>query len=66
MLGNLDNATIFKKAFTDKLVFEQFIKDILGFEVKVGKIETEKKFEPKIGQIAFELDIFTETVDNGW
>lgn len=63
MLGNLDNETIFKKAFTDKVVFEQFIKDILGLDVKVGKIETEKKFEPKIGQIAFELDIFTETVD---
>lgn len=63
MLGNLDNETIFKKAFTDKVVFEQFIKDILGLDVSVGKIETEKKFEPKIGQIAFELDIFTETVD---
>ena len=63
MLGNLDNGTIFKKAFTDKEVFEQFIKDVLGFEVKVGEIETEKKFEPKIGRIAFELDIFTETID---
>ncbi len=64
MLGNLDNGTIFKKAFTDKVVFEQFIKDVLGFEVRVSKIETEKQFEPKIGQIAFELDIFAETLDN--
>ena len=32
MLGNLDNGTIFKKAFTDTEVFEQFIKDVLGFE----------------------------------
>ena len=63
MLGNLDNGTIFKKAFTDRVVFEQFIKDVLGFEVKVGEIETEKKFEPKIGRIAFELDIFAETTD---
>ena len=63
MLGNLDNGTIFKKAFTDKLVFEQFMKDILGFEVHVSKIETEKQFTPKIGRIAFELDIFAETED---
>lgn len=63
MLGNLDNGTIFKKAFTDKLVFEQFVRDVLGFEVHVSKIETEKQFEPKIGRIAFELDIFAETED---
>jgi predicted transposase/invertase (TIGR01784 family) len=63
MLGNLDNGTIFKKAFTNKLVFEQFIKDILGFEVRVLKIDTEKQFTPKIGRIAFKLDIFAETTD---
>jgi hypothetical protein len=63
MLGNLDNGTIFKKAFTDKEVFEQFTKDVLGFEVRVSKIETEKQFQPKIGRIAFELDIFAETED---
>lgn len=34
MLGNLDNEVVFKKAFTDKIVFEQFIKDILGIEIE--------------------------------
>ncbi len=63
MLGNLDNGTIFKKAFTDIEVFQHFIKDVLGFEIEVDKIETEKQFEPKIGRIAFELDIFAETTD---
>ena len=63
MLGNLDNEVIFKKAFTDKIVFEAFVKDILGLEIKVGKIETEKKFTPPIGRIDFELDIFAETLD---
>lgn len=63
MLANLDNGTIFKKAFTNREVFEHFVKDVLGFEVKVGKIETEKKFEPRIGHISFELDIFAETLD---
>ncbi len=63
MLGNLDNEVIFKKAFTNKIVFKAFVKDILGIEVEIDKIETEKKFNPKIGYIDFELDIFAETVD---
>ena len=63
MLGNLDNEVIFKKAFTDKIVLEAFVKDILGLEITVGTIETEKKFSPAIGHIDFELDIFAETVD---
>lgn len=63
MLGNLDNEVIFKKAFTNKIVFKAFVKDILGIEVEVDKIETEKKFDPKIGYIDFELDIFAETTD---
>lgn len=63
MLGNLDNEVIFKKAFTNKIVFKAFVRDILGLEIEVDKIETEKKFEPKIGYIDFELDIFAETVD---
>jgi hypothetical protein len=63
MLGNLDNEVIFKKAFTDKIVLTQFVKDILGLEVEFGNIETEKKFDPKIGYIDFKLDVFAESVD---
>jgi predicted transposase/invertase (TIGR01784 family) len=63
MLANLDNEIIFKKAFTDKTVFKSFVRDILGIEVEIDKIETEKKFKPKIGYIDFELDIFAETID---
>ena len=63
MLGSLDNEVIFKKAFTDKIVFTQFVKDILDLDVEIGIIETEKKFLPKIGYIDFELDIFAESVD---
>ena len=63
MLGNLDNEVIFKKAFTDKIVFKAFVRDILGIEFEVDKIETEKQFEPKIGNIDFKLDIFAESVD---
>ncbi len=63
MLANLDNEVIFKKAFTDKTVFKAFVRDILGIEVEIDKIETEKKFLPKIGYVDFELDIFAESVD---
>jgi predicted transposase/invertase (TIGR01784 family) len=64
MLAPLDNGTIFKTAFTDKTVFKQFVKDILGIDIEVDKIETEKKFEPKIGNIDFILDIFAESIDH--
>jgi hypothetical protein len=63
MLGNLDNEVIFKKAFTNKTVFKAFVRDILGVEIEVDVIETEKKFEPKIGYVDFELDIFAESTD---
>ena len=42
MLGNLDNEVIFKKAFTDKIVFKAFVHDILGIDIEVDVIETEK------------------------
>ncbi|NIM13471.1 MAG: hypothetical protein GTO45_15265 [Candidatus Aminicenantes bacterium] len=67
MLAPLDNGTIFKTAFTDKTVFKQFVKDILGIDVEVDKIETMKKFEPKepkVGNIDITLDIFAESIDH--
>ncbi len=63
MLAPLDNETIFKRAFTDKLVFTAFVKDILDIDIEVDKIETEKKFEPKAGHIALSYDIFAQSTD---
>lgn len=63
MITNLDNEVIFKKAFTDKIVFTQFVYDVLGINVVVDKIETEKRFDPPIGYVDFRLDIFAETTD---
>ncbi len=60
MLARLDNEVFFKKAFTDKIVFKAFVKDIVGIEVDPERIETEKAFEPKIGSINFKYDIFAE------
>jgi hypothetical protein len=61
-LARLDNEVFFKKAFTDEIVFKAFVKDIVGIEVEPAKIETEKAFQPKLGNIAFKYDIFAEDV----
>jgi predicted transposase/invertase (TIGR01784 family) len=63
MLANLDNEVIFKKAFTDKIVFEEFVKDVVGIDFTVGTIETEKRFSPKLAYVDFKLDIFAESLD---
>jgi PD-(D/E)XK nuclease family transposase len=63
MLGSLDNEVVFKKAFTNKEVLESFIFDVLGLQLDLGTIETEKKFTPIIGHIDFEIDVFAETKD---
>jgi hypothetical protein len=59
-LARLDNEVFFKKAFTDVIVFKAFIKDIIGIDVEPDKIETEKAFQPKLGNINFKYDIFAE------
>ncbi len=63
MLGNLDNEVIFKKAFTNKFVLQCFVKDIFGIDFEPAKIETEKRFRPKIAHIDLKYDIFAESVD---
>jgi hypothetical protein len=64
MLASLENETIFKHAFTDKTVFKSFVKDIVGIDIEVDKIETEKRFEPRVGNIDFAYDIFAESTDH--
>jgi predicted transposase/invertase (TIGR01784 family) len=59
-LARLDNEVFFKKAFTDKIVFKAFVKDIIGIDIDPDTIETEKAFQPRIGSIAFKYDIFAE------
>lgn len=63
MLAHLDNETVFKKAFTNKAVFKAFVKDIVGITIEVDKIETEKRFKPKVGNIDMVFDIFAESTD---
>ena len=60
MLARLDNEVFFKKAFTDQVVFKAFVKDIIGIDIEPDIIETEKAFQPKLGNINFKYDIFAE------
>jgi nitrogen regulatory protein PII-like uncharacterized protein len=61
-LARLDNEVFFKKAFTDEIVFKAFVKDIVGIDIQPDKIETEKAFQPKLGNINFKYDIFAEDI----
>lgn len=61
-LARLDNEVFFKKAFTDEIVFKAFVKDIVGIDIQPDKIETEKSFQPKLGNINFKYDIFAEDI----
>jgi PD-(D/E)XK nuclease family transposase len=63
-IARLDNEVFFKKAFTDRIVFKAFVKDIIGIDVEPTIIETEKTFVPKIGSIGFKYDIFADDPTN--
>jgi hypothetical protein len=63
MLANLDNEVYFRHVFSDSIVFNGFVQDILGIDATFSKIEPAKKFKPKVGYIDFELDLFAESDD---
>ena len=60
MLANLDNEVHFKKVFTDVEVFTAFVKDVLGIDMHISKVETEKVLLSKVSAIKFKMDLFAE------
>ena len=64
MLANLDNEVHFKKVFTDVEVFKAFVKDVLGLDMNITKVETEKVILPKVSAIKFRMDLFAEDTEN--
>lgn len=64
MLANLDNEVHFKKVFTDVEVFKAFVKDVLGLDMNITKVETEKVILPKVSAIKFRMDLFAEDKEN--
>jgi hypothetical protein len=63
MLANLDNEVHFKKVFTDVDVFCAFVKDILGIDIHIDKVETEKVLPSKVSAIKFRMDLFAEDTE---
>ena len=63
MLANLDNEVYFKKVFTDVEVFCAFVKDILGIDIHINKVETEKVLPSKVSAIKFRMDLFAEDTE---
>ncbi len=63
MIGPLDNQIIFRKAFTNKVVFEAFVRDILEIEIEVNTIETGSKLDYDTVYFDLGLDVFAESTD---
>ena len=64
LLGSLDNEVYFKKVFTNVEVFKAFVKDIVGVDIDIAKVETEKVLERKTSPIRFKMDLFAESLDH--
>lgn len=64
LLGNLDNAVYFKKVFTDVEVFTAFVKDVVGIDIDIDVVETEKVLLRQNASIRFKMDLFAETKDH--
>ncbi|WP_417909472.1 PD-(D/E)XK nuclease family transposase [Candidatus Electronema sp. PJ] len=55
---------IFKKAFGDPEIFTAFVRDFIGVDIEISKVETEKSFHPPIGPVDAHFDLFAEDSKN--
>ncbi len=63
-VASLRYGVIFKKAFSQPDVFTAFVKAILGIDLEIDYVETEKSFNPLIGKVDLRFDLFAEDVKN--
>jgi predicted transposase/invertase (TIGR01784 family) len=61
---SLQYDVIFKKAFSKPEIFTAFVKAILGIELEITEVETEKTFDQEIGRVKSRFDLFAEDVKN--
>lgn len=59
-VASLRYGVIFKKAFGDVEVFTHFVKDFLGISLEIDQVETEKSFDPPIGNVDSRFDLYAE------
>jgi predicted transposase/invertase (TIGR01784 family) len=55
---------IFKKAFSQPDIFKAFVKAVLDIDLEIDTVETEKAFNPMIGNVDSRFDLFAEDVKN--
>ena len=63
-VASLKYGVIFKKAFSKPKIFTAFVKDMLGIDIEIDKVETEKSFSPIIGKVDTKFDLFAEDKKN--
>lgn len=55
---------IFKKAFSQPDIFTAFVRDIVGIEIEIDHVETEKSFPEPVGKVDSRFDLFAEDKKN--
>jgi predicted transposase/invertase (TIGR01784 family) len=63
-VASLQYGVIFKKAFSNTDVFKGFVRDILGINLEITEVETEKQFKPVIGHVNVKFDLYAEDSKN--
>jgi len=63
-VASLRYGVIFKKAFGDVEVFTHFVKDFTGIQLSIDKVETEKSFDPPIGNVDSRFDLYAQDFTN--
>ncbi len=63
-IASLRYDVIFKKAFGNVEVFKALVKDFLGLDLKIDQVETEKKFNPPIGNVDSRFDLYAQDLTN--
>ncbi|CAN2045685.1 transposase [Candidatus Magnetomoraceae bacterium gMMP-1] len=63
-VASLRYGVIFKKAFCDPEIFSAFASDFTGIKLSIDNVETEKSFDPPVGRVAVEFDLFAEDDKN--
>ncbi len=59
-VASLQYGVVFKKAFCDPEIFSAFIRDLLGIDFAIDRVETEKEFDPPVGYVKPRFDLFAE------
>jgi predicted transposase/invertase (TIGR01784 family) len=63
-VASLQYGVIFKKAFSQPAIFTAFAKAVLGIELEIEKVETEKSFRPAVGNVDSRFDLFAQDDKN--